>query len=298
METALQYSSAEPNFVLVEQPLVKDKNIRQLGEYLKREGMEEEYHSYQSLMQDTDQLGALLGQLQQMSQTLEEERAMHKQTTQQLEEASGRMSSLEQTLAGMQKNMDRYEDSTNLRFGERLNALKNGYVNLKAGIKEHVNDLLLDFKVNGKAALARVSELADVKGKMAWMLSCVKNGIYEYNKSIDRQNHMHAEYTKATAALIKAENLQNEGKSSYRESPIRLILQRKEEMIVKRLQRMEYRKDCLQKIVDHLAAGISRVEDFERSAAQAKDVRLSEQLQAAEQNAAREEMREVFEQER
>lgn len=298
---ALQYPKMDQiqnernDFVLIQHPLLEDKNIKRLGDYLKREGMDEEYRSYQKLMQDTDQIGILLDQLQHMTNAFEQERAAHEQTSQHLEEVSERMNRLEQTLAGMQKNMDSYEEASTSRFQERLSALANGFINLKSGIREQVNDLLLDFKVNGKAALGRISELLDVKGKLAWMHSCIQNGIYEVSKNIDRQNRMHAQYTKAAAALTQAENIRHEDRYAQIGDPVRLILQKREEMITNRMARMENRRDCLQNLCSHIADSIGRIEDFEKEAARAKQMRMADRLQAAEQEAEREEIRNVFE---
>lgn len=106
-----------------------------------------------------------------------------------------------ETLQQMQSQLDRYNHSIFHRINDRIGALKSGLSNVKNGLIQSASDLVMNYRMKGKEALAGARELFNVEGKLTWMKQCAENGAYELDKACKKEMRISIEYQEAVDKL-------------------------------------------------------------------------------------------------
>ena len=139
---------------------------------------------------------------------LQQSIAYMEQLKNQLSDATAQLEKQEQLIKDqsdaiklLREQIARNEKSVLGRLSERIDALKHGVSNVKNGLIQSASDLVLSFRMKGKAALTGAKELFHVEGKLAWIKNCVENGSYEMHKAVDKQERLMGEYQHAIDAL-------------------------------------------------------------------------------------------------
>lgn len=275
----------KPNFVLLDQPVANDENVQkiyQMPELLPPAGR----HRYEEQAIQTDEIGELLVAINKLTAQLTK---LHSEQAEAYNALQDRHDDALKQIADLQSRLDAYDRSILDRVSERTAAMGNGFINLKAGIRDHAADFVLDFRMNGACAKTHVLELFDIEGKLQWMRGCITNGIYELNKSMDKQARMAQAYRDICDATDTA--MQQAGKDTSLLSRIaelnRNFFAKKEEIFGKILQAYE-------SLGAHLDDMTRHVSDYVRLCFSYRDALVAEKLQREEQKAARREIADAF----
>lgn len=274
-----------PSFELLQPSIAGDENVQKiyhLPDLLSDRGKD----AYLGQVKDTDDIGWMLQVMQQQLTMLT---AAQNETLQAYEALAGTHRETLQQLSLLQERINAYDRSILDRMSERMAALGNGYINLKAGIRDHAADFVLDFRINGKETSARALELFDIEGKLQWMRGCIANGIYELQKSMDKRQKLVQSYQ---AVYDRADHaMQEAGKDN---SLLKQMAAMQRDAAAKQAGIFEKLMDVYQSIGNHLDSMINRISEYVKDAHRAKNQRMADKLQQDVFQTQRDDIRDAF----
>lgn len=169
-------------------------DITKAIQLLNDNGMSEAANRLQNSCQTMDALQQSITLMEQLKNQL-------RNATMQLDNQEMLIKDQSEQIKLLKEQIARNERSVFTRFGERIDALRQGLSNVKNGLIQSASDLVMDFRLKGKEALVGARELFHVEGKLNWMKNCVDNGIYEMNKAVSKQERLMNEYQHAVDAV-------------------------------------------------------------------------------------------------
>ena len=274
-----------PNFELLQPSIAGDENVQKIY-HLPDLLPDRVKDAYLGQAKDTDGIGLML---QAMQEQLTQLTAAQNETLQAYETLAGAHAKTLQQLSLLQERIQTYDRSILDRMSERMAALGNGYINLKAGIRDHAADFVLDFRINGKETSARALELFDIEGKLQWMRGCITNGIYELQKSMDKRQKLAQSYQAVYDRADRA--MQEAGKDN---SLLKQVAAVQRDAAVKQAGIFEKLLDIYQSIGSHLDSMTNRISEYVKDMHHAKDQRMADKLQQEISQAQRDDIRDAF----
>lgn len=145
--------------------LLKDEMIMELLELLKQNSMSKEANH-------TFELCAYIDSLEKKLDSMTEELTYVKQQLKDMQEDT------------VMNNLKAQVQAATERLQERCNTMKEQLFVVKDNIKSKASDIVVETKKKGKAALNKISELFDVKGKLMGIHAHVKESQKEVSETI------------------------------------------------------------------------------------------------------------------